>query len=112
MGFFAALTLPALVVLLTVASAVEALIVRRRRHPGDKPAPRHVAQVGFDGLGMALAPSTRHKREHDEVQELIRDQEPDSAPPRSHVDLDSGAAHLVLPKHRTLTPAQPDPPAG
>jgi len=105
MGYFAALTLPALVVLLTVAGAVEALIGRRHRRRGDGPAHHLVAQVSFDGLGMALAPSTRHKREHDDVQRLIRDQEGEGAPPRSRVDLDTGAARLVLPHH--LAPSVP-----
>ena len=108
MGYFAALTLPALVVLLTVAGAVEALIVRRHRRRADGPRPHPVAQVGFDGLGMALAPSTRHKREHDDVQRLIRDQEGEGAPPRSSVDLDAGAAHLVLPHH--IAPTVPPTP--
>ena len=97
MSYLAAMTLPALVVLLVVAAAIEALVVRRRRKPGE-PAPRHhVAHAGFDTLGLALAPSTKHKLEHDEYMELKRDEEGDSAPPRSLVDLDAGVARLVVP---------------
>jgi hypothetical protein len=97
MSYLAAMTLPALVVLLIVAAAIEAVLVRRRRKRGE-PAPRqHVAQVGFDTLGLALAPSTKHKLEHDEFMEIKRDEEGDSAPPRSHVDLDAGVARLVVP---------------
>ena len=44
-----------------------------------------------------LAPSTKHKTEHDEYLELKRDEEGDAAPPRSHVDLDSGVARIVVP---------------
>ena len=97
MSYLAAMTLPALVVLLVVAAAIEAVVVRRRRKRG-APTPRHhVAQAGFDTLGLALAPSTKHKLEHDEYMELKRDEEGDSAPPRSHVDLDAGVARLVVP---------------
>jgi hypothetical protein len=97
MSYLLAMTLPALVVLLVAAGAIEAVLVRRRRRRGD-PTPRHhVAQAGFDTLGLALAPSTKHKREHDEYMELKRDEEGDSAPPRSHVDLDAGVARLVVP---------------
>jgi hypothetical protein len=49
-------------------------------------------------LGLALAPSTRHKLEHDEFLELSRDEEGDAAPPRSHVDLDTGFARIVVPR--------------
>jgi hypothetical protein len=48
-------------------------------------------------MGLALAPSTKHKKEHDEYLELSRDEEGDAAPPRSRVDLDSGVARIVLP---------------
>jgi flagellar biosynthesis/type III secretory pathway M-ring protein FliF/YscJ len=107
MSYFAAMTLPALVVLLVVAAAIEAALVRRRRRRGE-PAPRqHVAQVGFDTLGLALAPSTKHKLEHDEYMELKRDEEGDSAPPRSHVDLDAGVARLVVPSTARSGAARP-----
>jgi len=97
MSYLAAMTLPALVVLLVVAGAVEAFVVRRRRARGDATARNHVAMAGFDALGLALAPSTKHKKEHDEYMELNRDEEGDAAPPRSHVDLDGGVARIVLP---------------
>jgi hypothetical protein len=97
MSYLAAMTLPALVVLLIVAAAIEAVLVRRRRRRGERAPRQHVAQVGFDTLGLALAPSTKHKLEHDEYMELKRDEEGDAAPPRSHVDLDAGVARLVVP---------------
>ena len=96
MSLLAAMTLPALVVLLVVAAAVEAFVVRRRRRRGDTAVKHHIASAGFDALGMALAPSTRHKKEHDEFMELNREEEGDSAPPRSTVDLDSGVARIVV----------------
>ena len=97
MSVLAAMTLPALVVLLVVAGAIEAVLVRRRRKRGDTTARNHVATAGFDALGLALAPSTKHKKEHDEYMELKRDDEGDAAPPRSHVDLDAGVARIVVP---------------
>ena len=109
MSYFAAMTLPALVVLLVVAGAIETLLTRRRRKRGEAPAKQHVAQAGFDVLGLALAPSTKYKLEHDEYMELKRDEEGDSAPPRSHVDLDAGVARLVVPaRHGAEVGGAPD----
>jgi hypothetical protein len=98
MGYLAAMTLPALVVLLIGAAVVETVLVRRRRRRGDTGARQHVAGIGFDALGLVLAPTTKNKIEHDEYLELTRDEEGDGAPPRSHVDLDSGVARIVVPR--------------
>ena len=95
-----AMTLPGLVVILVVVGVIEVLSVRRRRRRGDTAAASKVAWTGFDVLGLALAPSTRHKLEHDEFLESSRHEAGDSAPPRSHVDLDTGIAHLVVPQSR------------
>jgi hypothetical protein len=107
MSVLAAMTLPALVVLLVMAGAIEAFVVRRRRNRGDTTARNHVATAGFDALGLALAPSTKHKKEHDEYLELSRDEEGDAAPPRSHVDLDAGIARIVVPAAES-SPMSPD----
>jgi hypothetical protein len=103
MQYFAAMTLPALVVLLVVAGVIDVLVVRRRRKRGRPQARAKVAEIGFDALGLALAPSSKHKQEHDEFMALKRDDEGDAAPPRSTVDLDTGVARIVLPSS--------DPPA-
>jgi hypothetical protein len=95
MSALAAMTLPALVVLLVVAGAVEVLVGRRRRRAGEH-ARSHVATAGFDALGLVLAPSTKHRKEHDEYLELKRDEDGDAAPPRSHVDLDARIARIVV----------------
>ena len=107
MSALAAMTLPALVVLLIVGAAIEAFVARRRRRRGDTTARNHVATAGFDALGLALAPSTKHKKEHDEYMELTRDEEGDAAPPRSRVDLDAGIARIVLPAAEKA-PTTPD----
>ena len=106
MSALAAMTLPALVVLLVVAGAIEVLVGRRRRAAGER-ASSHVATAGFDALGLVLAPSTKHKKEHDEYLELTRDEEGDAAPPRSRVDLDAGIARIVLPATEKA-PTTPD----
>jgi hypothetical protein len=108
MSYLAAMTLPALVVLLVIAGAVEVFVVRRRRAKGDTTARHHIASVGFDAMGLALAPSTKHKKEHDEYLELSRDEEGDAAPPRSRVDLDSGVARIVLPSVSPAPAARDD----
>ena len=91
-----AMTLPALVVILIVAGAVDVLVTRRRRKGGTAAKPK-VASAGFDVLGLALAPGTQHKLEHDLFLELDREEAGDAAPPRSTVDLDAGTARIVLP---------------
>ena len=97
MGNLWAMTLPALVVLLIVVAAVDVVATRRRsRRTGDTGRPK-VAAAGFDVLGLALAPSTRHKHEHDEYLEIKREEDGDAAPPRSRVDLDTGVARIVVP---------------
>ncbi|HET7902617.1 MAG TPA: DUF6191 domain-containing protein [Candidatus Nanopelagicales bacterium] len=90
------MTLPGLVILLVIAGVLEVAMSRRRRRSGERPR-TVVGSAAVDVLGMAFAPSTRHKKEHDEFMELKRDEEGDAAPPRSTVDLDTGVAHLVLP---------------
>lgn len=102
MSPFFAMTLPALVILLIVAGTIEVALNRRHQRKGDRPRTA-VGSAAVDVLGLAFAPSTRHKKEHDEFLEVKRDEDGDAAPPRSTVDLDAGVAHLVLPK-----PTQPD----
>jgi hypothetical protein len=93
-----AMTLPGLVVLLIVVGAIEVVLTRRRRARGDTTARPVVAATGFDVLGLALSPGHKHKLEHDEFQEVRRDDEGEGAPPYSTVDLDSGVARIVVPR--------------
>jgi hypothetical protein len=72
------------------------VLSRRRRKRGDRTR-SHVGTAAVDVLGMAFAPSTRHKKEHDEYMEIKRDDDGDAAPPVSTVDLDAGVARIVVP---------------
>ena len=91
-----AMSLPGLVVILVVAGVADVVLTRRRRRRGQTAARAQVAEIGFDALGLALAPSRRHKLEHDEFMQLKREEEGDGAPPRSSVDLDAGRARIVV----------------
>jgi hypothetical protein len=97
MGTLFAMTFPALVLLLIVAAVVDVALTRRRNRRTTEKARPKVAAAGFDVLGLALAPSTRHKKEHDEYMEIKRDDDGDAAPPVSTVDLDAGVARIVVP---------------
>ncbi len=97
MGTLFAMTFPALVVILLMAAIVDVAVTRRHNRARQEKQRAKVAAAGFDVLGMVLAPSTRHKREHDEFMEIKRDEDGDAAPPRSSVDLDAGVARIVVP---------------
>ena len=60
-----AMTLPGLVVLLTIATAVNFAIARRRARHAPNAQSLPVASAGFDILGMTLAPAIRHRLQHD-----------------------------------------------
>jgi hypothetical protein len=97
MNVLFAMTLPALVILLVIVGTIEVVLSSRRRRQGAR-SRSVVGTAAVDVLGLAFAPGTRHKKEHDEFMELKRDEEGDAAPPRSTVDLDSGVARLVVPR--------------
>ena len=98
MSYLFAMTLPALVILLVVAGLIEVLVLRKRRQRDGVRRKPVVASAAVDTLGLAFAPSMRHKKEHDEFMELNREEEGDAAPPRSRVDLDAGTARIVVPR--------------
>jgi hypothetical protein len=87
-----AMTLPALVLALTVLGVWELTAARRRGQHG-----RTAASGGFDVVAEALAPSKRHQVEQREHEALMADEAQDGAPPRSRIDLEGGTARLVLP---------------
>ncbi len=92
MGFAFALTLPGLVIALVAYALV--LQIRATR-PGVK---RATASPALDVLATLLSPADRHRIAEQHRQELTRDDVEDGAPPRSRVDLESGTAHLLIPK--------------
>jgi hypothetical protein len=96
MSILFALTLPGLVVALTVAGVIEMLVAPRRKNEPTKVS-RPVASAGFDVLGLTLAPQTKHRIEFDKSSRMLREDEADGAPPRSKVDLDAGIATIVIP---------------
>ena len=94
MGMLIAMTLPGLVILLTVLGILE-LMSARSKH-----SKRHgtaMASTGFDLLQEALYPSKRYEIEQREHESLMAEEDAEGAPPRSHIDLDKGTAHLRLP---------------
>ena len=95
MNVLFALTLPGLVVILTVAGVFE-LVVARTIRVKTNAAKYPVASAGFDVLGLSLAPETRHRHEFDNSSRMLREDEGEGAPPRSKIDLDAGTASIVL----------------
>ncbi len=93
MGVLVAMTLPALVVALTVLGVLELSANRRDGRRGTA-----MTCTGFDILQEALYPSTRYQIEQREHELLVTEEDTDGAPPRSRIDLDRGTAHLHLPR--------------
>lgn len=94
MEWLLGLTLPVLVIALSLLGVVE-LAVARRRHSGRRGTA--MASTGFDILQEALYPSKRHEVEQREHEALVYEEDAEGAPPRSRIDLDRGTAHLHLP---------------
>ena len=93
MGVVFAMTLPGLVILLVLLAGIE----RMSRGVGSGRRDHATAAAGFDVLGTAFDPGTKHRVEEQESEAQRRDDVQDGAPPRSRVDLTAGTAHLHLP---------------
>lgn len=91
MEILLAMTLPALVLALTVLGVLD--VVRNSRHGRRGSA---MASTGFDLLQEALYPSKRHQIEQREHESLMVEEDAEGAPPRSRVDVAGGTAHIVL----------------
>ena len=94
MGMLVAMTLPGLVILLTVLGILE-LLASRSKH--SKKHGTAMASTGFDLLQEALYPSKRYEIEQRDHEALMAEEDAEGAPPRSRIDLDNGTAHLRLP---------------
>lgn len=87
-----ALTLPGLVIALTILGVLEIVRARSRHQHGTT-----MASTGFDILQEALYPSKRYELEQREHEALVVEEDAEGAPPRSRIDLARGTAHLRLP---------------
>lgn len=91
MGFLVAMTLPALLLALTVLGIWEILRTKRRGEGGTA-----MASTGFDILQEALYPSKKHEIEQREHESLMAEEDAEGAPARSRIDLSAGTAHIQL----------------
>lgn len=109
MGFAVFVTLPGLVILLTVLAFVDQLLLRAGR-AGVLPWRNSVRQgqvstTGFEMLHASLSPGKQSELKERQSALLLRDDEEDGAPPnRTMVDLDGGTAVVRIPKGRPDRP--------
>jgi hypothetical protein len=87
------LTLPALVIALSVLGVIELVAAQRR---GSARRGTAMSSTGFDILQEALYPSKKHQIEQREHESLMAEEDTDGAPPRTRIDLDRGTAHIRL----------------
>jgi hypothetical protein len=100
LGLLGGVIFSALILGVTVLAVVEHLLHARRRPDDRTDEQRHaVGRAGFDMISALFTPTYRNKLEYDDAQEVRRDQPGENAPPRSRIDLNSGTARLVLPRH-------------
>lgn len=102
MEFAVFVTLPGLVILLTVIAFVDQLLLRMGRAgllPWRNSARvGQVSATGFEQLHGALSPGKQHELKERQSSLVMRDDEEDGAPPnRTRVDLDGGVAVVRLP---------------
>ncbi|MCC3768352.1 DUF6191 domain-containing protein [Streptomyces sp. UNOC14_S4] len=94
------MTVPGLVVVLTVLAFVDQLLLRAGR-AGVLPWRNGVRQgqvsaTGFEQLHASFSPGKRHELKERQSALVMRDDEEDGAPPRSTVDLTAGRAVIRL----------------
>jgi hypothetical protein len=98
------MTLPGLVVLLTVLAFVDQLLLRAGRAgvlPWRNAARQgQISATGFEQLHAALSPGKQSELKERQSALVMRDDEEDGAPPHSTVDLTSGKAVIRLPGAR------------
>ncbi|MCG7205954.1 DUF6191 domain-containing protein [Streptomyces arenae] len=108
MQFVFFMTLPGLVVLLTVLAFADQLLLRAGRAgmlPWRNAARQgQISATGFEQLHAALSPGKQHELKERQSALVLRDDEEDGAPPRSTVDLAAGTAVVRLPGKRQPAP--------
>ncbi|MEV6108642.1 DUF6191 domain-containing protein [Streptomyces sp. NPDC051940] len=105
MAFVFFMTLPGLVIALTLAAAVDQILLRAGRAgllPWRKAGSRgQVSSTGFELLHATLSPGKASELEHKRSSLVMRDDEEDGAPPRrTRVDLDTGVAVVRVDRTR------------
>ncbi|MFB8775451.1 DUF6191 domain-containing protein [Streptomyces broussonetiae] len=108
MGFAVFVTLPGLVIPLTVVALVDQVLLHAGRagllHWRNGARVGQVSATGFEQLHGALSPGKQHELKERQSALLMRDDEEDGAPPnRTRVDLGGGVAVVRLPR----TPPSP-----
>ncbi|WP_425825417.1 DUF6191 domain-containing protein [Streptomyces fractus] len=103
MEFIFFMTLPGLVIVLTLLAFVDQLLLRAGRagvlpwRPGIRQG--QVSATGFEQLHGALSPGKQHELKERQSALVIPDNEDDGAPPnRTTVNLDGGTAVVRLPR--------------
>ncbi|MFD8725993.1 DUF6191 domain-containing protein [Streptomyces sp. NPDC059629] len=104
MQFVFFMTLPGLVVLLTVLAFVDQLLMRAGRAgvlPWRNAGRRgQISATGFEQLHAALSAGKQNELKERQSALVLRDDEEDGAPPRSTVDLTAGTAVIRIPRDR------------
>ena len=103
MEFAVFMTLPGLVVLLTVLAFVDQLLLRAGRAgvlPWRNAARQgQISATGFEQLHASFSPGKQSELKERQSALLMRDDEEDGAPPnRTTVDLDGGVAVIRMPQ--------------
>ncbi|MDT9700614.1 DUF6191 domain-containing protein [Streptomyces sp. P17] len=100
MQFVFFMTLPGLVIVLTVVAFVDQALMRAGRAgrlPWRNSARQgQISATGFEQLHAALSPGKQHELKERQSALVMRDDEEDGAPPRSAVDLTQGTAVIRL----------------
>ncbi|WP_406388009.1 DUF6191 domain-containing protein [Streptomyces sp. NBC_00887] len=103
MGFAVFMTLPGLVLVLTVLAFVDQLLLRAGRAgvlPWRNGARQgQISATGFEQLHASFSPGKQSELKERQSALLMRDDEEDGAPPnRTTVDLDGGTAVIRMPE--------------
>ncbi|MFF0742852.1 DUF6191 domain-containing protein [Streptomyces sp. NPDC004111] len=103
MEFAVFMTLPGLVILLTVLALVDQLLLRAGRSgmlPWRNGARQgQISSTGFEQLHASFSPGKQSELKERRSALLLRDDEEDGAPPhRTTVDLDGGRAVVRMPR--------------
>ena len=101
-GLLFALTLPGLVILLVILAVVERTCsqLRQRGLLCAQPRPG-LSAGGLDLLAAAVSPGKAIELEQRRVEDQMREDEHDGAPPRSRIDLQGRVIYLRLLPDRT-----------